>query len=235
MDIVIYYRVSTKRQGQSGLGLEAQHTAVHRFQTAEGYNVLASFTEVESGKKSRRPELTKAIALCKGRGAILVVAKLDRLSRNVAFTSALMDSGVEFICCDMPSANRTTIQMMAVMAEDEARRISDRTRVSLAELKAEGEKLGSARPDHWDRVAQKHGRNMRGWGGMDPVRKAANIKDRFRETYKNVIPLVETLAERGEPVGQIACTLNARGMKTSKGADWTPSAVSRVISKLETT
>jgi DNA invertase Pin-like site-specific DNA recombinase len=229
---ILYFRVSTKKQGESGLGLEAQRTAVGRFTATEDATVLDEFVEVESGKKSKRPQLAKAISMCKAHGAILVVAKLDRLARNVAFTSALMDSGIEFVACDMPYANRLTIHILAAIAEDEARRISQRTKAALAELKAKGVPLGSNRPDHWEKINSKHGRNLRGWGGMDAGRKAANIAERFRETYKDVIPLVETLIERAVPLGEIATILNARGLKTSQGAQWTSSAVSRVVAKL---
>jgi DNA invertase Pin-like site-specific DNA recombinase len=232
---VLYFRVSTKKQGESGLGLEAQKTAVARFLASEHGNVLAEFIEIESGKKANRPQLAKAIAMCKETGATLIVAKLDRLARNVAFTSALMDSGIEFVACDMPYASRLTIHILAAIAEDEARRTSQRTKAALAELKAQGVPLGSNRPGHWDQIAEKHGRDMRGWGGMDPEKKGAILHDRFRETYKDVLPLIETLLEMHKTVSEIAQSLNARGLKTSQGARWTSSAVSRVVSKLQVT
>ena len=116
--LIAYYRVSTKRQSQSGLGLEAQKAAVMDFQRQQGTIVLAEYIEVESGKLTDRAELAKALCQAKRAGAILVVAKLDRLARNVAFTSALLDSGVEFICCDNPHANRLTIHILAAVAED---------------------------------------------------------------------------------------------------------------------
>lgn len=231
--LVPYYRVSTRKQEQSGLGLDAQESAFDRFRSHEEHVVLAEFTEIETGKSSSRRVLQRAIALCKEHGAILVVAKLDRLARNVLFTSTLMESGVEFVCCDMPTANRLTIHIMAAMAEDEARRISTRTREALAELRDAGVKLGSARVGHWEAVEQKHGRNLRGWNGMDEARKMRAIADRFAETYKEVIPLVQSLAERGETTYRIADTLNLRNMKTSRGAKWTSAAVSRVLAKLQ--
>jgi DNA invertase Pin-like site-specific DNA recombinase len=229
---VCYYRVSTKKQGESGLGIDAQKSAVARFLAAEQGRLLAEFVEIESGKKSNRPELRKAIDLCKATGATLVVAKLDRLARNVAFTSALMDSGIEFLACDMPYANRLTIHILAAIAEDEARRISQRTKAALAELKAQGVPLGSAREGHWERIREKYGRNMRGWAGMDARRKAAIIAERFHETYKAVIPLVHTLYERGVSKKEIARVLNTRGLKTSKGSTWTPTSVGRIVEKL---
>jgi DNA invertase Pin-like site-specific DNA recombinase len=226
MKIVLYFRVSTTKQGESGLGLEAQRTAISRFQA--DHTVVAEFIEIESGKKANRPELLAAIALCKQTGATLVVAKLDRLARNVHFTSSLMESGVEFIACDMPHANRLTIHIMAAMAEDEARRISTRTKDALAELKAKGVKLGSARPGHWDGIEHR-----RGWRGMQGTKKQAVLAERFRATYAAVLPLIETLVERGESVENITTTLNNRGLKTSKGATWRPTSVRRVVERLQ--
>ena len=146
---IAYYRVSTKQQGQSGLGLEGQQAAVERH--CHSGDVIAEFTEVESGSKSDRPELAKALAAAKREGATLVVAKLDRLSRNVRFTSDLLDSGVDFVACDNPSANRMTIQLLAVFAEQELRSTSERTKAGLAAAKARGVKLGGARPGHWEK------------------------------------------------------------------------------------
>ncbi len=135
---IAYYRVSTARQGQSGLGLEAQQAAVAAF-----CEPIETYTEVETGKRSDRPELQRAIAACKRMGATLVVAKLDRLARNVAFVSTLMESGVEFVACDNPTANRLTVHILAAVAEDEARRISERTKAALAAYKARGGTLGN--------------------------------------------------------------------------------------------
>jgi DNA invertase Pin-like site-specific DNA recombinase len=227
MKIVSYIRVSTTKQGESGLGLEAQRSAVARFQA--DHTVVAEFIEIEhaTGKK-HRPQMAAAIALCKQTGATLVVAKLDRLARNVHFTSSLMESGVEFIACDMPHANRLTIHIMAAMAEDEARRISTRTKDALAELKAKGVKLGSARPGHWDGIEHR-----RGWRGMQGTKKQAVLAERFRATYAAVLPLIETLVERGESVEKITTTLNNRGLKTSKGATWRPTSVRRVVERLQ--
>ena len=142
------YRVSTQKQGRSGLGLEGQETAVNQFAGQNRGGVLASYTEIETGTNKReRPELTKAIAHCRREGATLVIAKLDRLARNVHFVSGLMESGVEFVCCDNPTANRLTIHILAAVAEDEARRISERTKAALAAYKARGGVLGASRTE----------------------------------------------------------------------------------------
>lgn len=141
--LVPYYRVSTKRQGISGLGLEAQQFAVAEFTRQGQHQVVASYQEVETGKRADRPELAKAILHAKRTKAVLVIAKLDRLARNVHFLSGLMEAGVDFVCCDMPSANRLTLHILAAVAEDEARRISERTKAALAAYKARGGKLGT--------------------------------------------------------------------------------------------
>ena len=226
--IVPYFRVSTKKQGDSGLGLDAQRTTVARFAAADGCQVVAEFIEIETGKAANRPELLKAIALCKQTGATLVVAKLDRLARNVHFTSSLMEAGVEFVACDMPYANRLTIHIMAAMAEDEARRISQRTTDALAELKAKGVPLGSARPGHWDGREHK-----RGWNGMDPIKRQELMKQRLNETYKEVLPLILTLRERCEDTKSIAEVLRRRGFKTSRGCEYSSSTVYAILGRYE--
>ncbi len=142
--IVCYYRVSTKKQERSGLGLEGQQAAIADFTRRHNPLVLGSYTETESGKRADRPELAKALAHAKRARATLVVAKLDRLARNVAFPSALMDAGVEFICRDNPTATGLTIHILAAIAEGKARRISKRTKASLKDYTACGGKLGAA-------------------------------------------------------------------------------------------
>jgi DNA invertase Pin-like site-specific DNA recombinase len=141
---VAYYRVSTDRQGASGLGLEAQRQAVARY-LGRG-RLLAEFTEVESGRRhTNRPELLTALALCRKWRAVLVIARLDRLARNVAFIANLMESSVDFVACDMPQANRLTIHILAAVAEHERELISQRTKAALAEAKRRGTKLGNPR------------------------------------------------------------------------------------------
>src|SRR5262245_41996714 len=157
MRLIAYFRVSTRKQGQSGLGLEGQAEAVDSFQKQHNATIVANYKEVESGKRKDRPELLKAIAHAKRSKAVLVVAKLDRLSRNVAFLSALMESKVQFVCCDNPHATPLTIHILAAVAEDEAKRISDRTRAALAAAKMRGTLLGSARPGHWSGREDRRG------------------------------------------------------------------------------
>ena len=146
MKIIAYYRVSTKQQGESGLGLEGQVAAVAAYARGQGAEVLKTYREVESGKRADRPELAKALAHARRSRATLVIAKLDRLARNVHFLSGLMESNVDFIACDNPHANRLTIHILAAVAEDEAKRISERTRAALAASKARGGRLGAAGP-----------------------------------------------------------------------------------------
>jgi len=143
---IAYFRASTERQGQSGLGLEAQQKAVVDWLNGGGSELIESFIEVESGKHAHRPELAKALAQCRRRKAKLVIAKLDRLSRNVAFIASLMDSGVEFVAVDNPSANKLTIHILAAVAEDERERISARTNAALAAAKARGTKPRQSQP-----------------------------------------------------------------------------------------
>ena len=151
---IAYYRVSTARQGESGLGLEAQRHAVSHFLELGQWELAAEFTEVESGKRKNRPQLNEALALCKKLKATLIIAKLDRLARNLHFVSGLMESSVDFVAVDNPTANRLTIQILAAVAEDEARRISERTKAALARAKARGTKLGTSAKA----LAEKHRR-----------------------------------------------------------------------------
>jgi len=142
---VAYYRVSTDKQGRSGLGLEAQRQAVVDFINGNGNQVIAEFTEVESGKRNDRPKLAEAMHRAKVTGATLVIAKLDRLARNVHFISGLMESRVDFVAVDFPQANRLTVHLLAAVAEHEREAISQRTKDALAAAKKRGVKLGNTR------------------------------------------------------------------------------------------
>lgn len=225
--LIAYYRVSTRRQGKSGLGLEAQEAAVRAYAKATGGRVLASYTEVESGKRAERPELAAAVAHARRSKARLVIAKLDRLARNVAFTSALMESGCDFVACDNPHANRLTIHILAAVAEDEARRISDRTKAALGAAKRRGVRLGSARPGHWKgrEAARKRGAR-RGAAASVRVRR-----ERALAAVEDLVPRMRELREGGASLREIAAHLNEAGQSTPRGSTWTAMAVKRALDR----
>ena len=225
--IIAYYRVSTKKQGKSGLGLEGQQTAILEFCRQHGGKILADYVEIETGKSKDRPELTKAIAHAKRSKAKLVVAKLDRLARNVAFTSALMESNIDFVACDNPHANKFTIHILAAVAEHEAEQISQRTKDALAAAKKRGAKLGSARPGHWK------GRENRRHAGLTKARKAAakTHTEAFHDEYADLFPLVKELSEEGHSLQAIADSLNEQGHTTRRGKPWNRMQVSRVLKR----
>ena len=151
---VAYYRVSTDRQGRSGLGLEAQQKAVRDYLNGGAWELVGEFVEVESGKHANRPELARALEACRKQKAKLVIAKLDRLSRNLAFIATLMDAGVEFVAVDNPHASRLTLHILAAVAEHERVAISERTKAALAAAKARGTRLGT--PDPKGAVKRMH-------------------------------------------------------------------------------
>ena len=223
--VVAYYRVSTKRQGESGLGLEGQQAAVQEFARRAGSELVTSYVEVESGKRSDRVELAKAIAHAKRSKATLVVAKLDRLARNVAFTSALMESGIEFVACDQPHANRLTIHILAAVAEHEAEMISQRTKAALSAAKVRGVKLGSARDGHWD------GREDRRRAGAIAGAKAATVarKRLADEAYADLIDDLTAMRNDGLSFRAIADQLNEQGHTTRRGKPWNPMQVRNVL------
>lgn len=227
--IVAYFRVSTERQGQSGLGLDAQRTAVEQFAQRTGAEIVTSYTEIETGKRADREELARAIAHAKRSKATLVVAKLDRLARNVAFTSALMESGVEFVACDQPHANRLTIHILAAVAEHEAEMISQRTKAALAAAKNRGVKLGSAREGHWD------GREEQRQVGLAKAQKAAS-KARARladEAYEDIADDLKSMRAEGLSLRAIAERLNEQGHTTRRGKTWNPMQVRNVLKRFE--
>ena len=225
--VVAYFRVSTEKQGASGLGLEAQRSAVGDFARTQGHGIEAAYTEVESGKRSDRPELAKAIAHARRIKAKLCIAKLDRLDRNVAFLSRLMEAGVEFIACDNPNANKLTIHILAAVAEDEARRISERTKAALGAAKARGTLLGSARPDHWA------GREDSRLAGLARGRDVAKVTKRARamEAVAELLPDMQARRSAGESFAKIAAALNDAGQKTQRGNVWTPMGVKLVLDR----
>jgi DNA invertase Pin-like site-specific DNA recombinase len=230
MKIVAYYRVSTKKQGESGLGLEAQQAAVQAFTQEKNATMIRQYTEIETGKSASRPELQKALAHAKRSKGVLVIAKLDRLARNVHFTSGLMEAGVEFVACDIPYANRLTIHILAAVAEDEARRISERTKVALAAAKRRGTKLGSARPGHWN------GREDRRLAGLHKARQASieSKRQAARHAYADVAPLVSQLRISGLSLREIAQWLDKEGYTTRRGKAWNPVQVANVLELAKT-
>lgn len=213
---VAYYRVSTQKQGQSGLGLEAQRTTVRKFIGGMD-KLIVEYIEVESGKNNQRPKLIEAIELCRREKAKLLIAKLDRLSRNVAFIYTLMDSKVEFACCDMPNANEVTIGIMAVLAQDERTRISQRTKLALAELKAKGVKLGSSQ-NLTNEVREK---------GLET--RKSNALD--NENNRKASALIVSLRNNGQSFGSIAKSLNENGFKTRRGNSFTQMQVKRLYDR----
>lgn len=226
-EIIAYYRVSTQQQAASGLGLEAQEAAVQAFAKQVSAIIKASYIEVESGKRADRPELARALGHAKRSKATLCVAKLDRLSRNVAFLSALMESKVPFVACDNPHANKLTIHLLAAVAENEAEMISLRTKAALAAAKARGIQLGSARPGHWK------GREERRLAGLQKGRTiAARVKrERAAQAYVDLVPAIRRWKDQGLSLRDIAAKLNGEGHTTRRGKDWNPVQVARVLAR----
>ena len=211
---VSYLRVSTDRQGRSGLGLEAQREAVAGYLNGGAWEMLAEFVEHETGKGSnalaRRPQLRAALALAKKHKATLVIAKLDRLSRNMAFTAQLMDAGVDFVAVDNPHASRLTLHILAAVAEHEREMIAARTRDALAAAKARGTILGS------------HGRVLAEQRKAEALDRLTPVSDRLR-----------ALKAEGLTMRAIADRLNAEGLMSPAGGAWQSGNVHRALARLE--
>lgn len=216
---VAYFRVSTDKQGASGLGLEAQQHAVQTF--TRGAGIVATYTEVESGKRSDRPQLALAMAHAKRIGARLLIAKLDRLARNVAFISNMMESGVPFTACDMPNADPFRLHIEAAIAEEEARKISERTKAALAAAKARGVTLGGYRGGNGPNAQQREeGR----------TNAAATVSARVAAYAATVLPHVQALKDQGLSMNAIAKALTASGIATATGGTaWKHQQVQRVL------
>ncbi len=198
---VAYYRVSTKEQGKSGLGLDAQKETVANH-TIDG-TIINEYVEVESGKKNNRLQLNNAIRHSQDNDATLVIAKLDRLSRNASFIFALRDSGVDFVCCDIPDMNTLTVGIFATMAQHEREVTSQRTKAALAELKKKGIRLGSPN-------------NLTDYSRMK-AKEAIKAKAKNNDNNKRAIALIKSLREQGLSYNKIANKLNEAGYKTSRG------------------
>lgn len=218
---VAYYRVSTQAQGRSGLGLDAQRKAVEDYLNGGRWNLMAEHIEVESGKQNDRPELTKALAGCRVHGATLVVAKLDRLSRNAAFLLTLRDAGVAFVAVDLPDANRMTVGIMAVVAEHEREAISARTKAALDAARRRGVLLGN--PAHLNQSARRLG-----------TLASANVRQaRATQRAIDLAPTIAELRRSGaSTLRALAQELNGQGIPAARGGRWTASQVRRLLADL---
>lgn len=218
---ISYLRVSTARQGVSGLGLEAQREAVSRYLNGGRWQLVQEIVEIESGKRNDRPAIAEALRLCRLHKATLVIAKLDRLARNVHFISSLMESGVDFVACDFPEANRLTVHILAAVAEHEAMMISARTKAALTVAKARGTALGGQRGSV-SRMASmaSHG-----------ARVSATVRqEKASKRNADLLPLIEELKAMGaNSLRSIADGLNNAGLTTARGGAWSATQVMRIL------
>lgn len=220
-NFISYLRVSTAKQGRSGLGLEAQRKAVDDYLNGGTWKVLEEFVEVESGRNNKRPKLAEAIALCRATGATLVVAKIDRLARDAAFLLSLKDAGIEFVAADMPDANRMTVGIMALVAEQEREAISKRTKEALAAAKARGIQLG----------AYRAGKFVGRVGTPEDAQRASQARtERYRQSAMEKIPVLQKVDPDGSlSLRQVAQRLNEMGVPTVSGRGaWSANSVRRL-------
>jgi DNA invertase Pin-like site-specific DNA recombinase len=218
---ISYLRVSTARQGISGLGLEAQREAVNRYLDGGKWNLVQEVVEIESGKRNDRPAIAEALRLCRLHKATRIIAKLDRLARNVHFISSLMESGVEFTAVDFPEANRLTVHILAAVAEHEAAMISARTVAALAAAKTRGVQLGGRRGDPQRMAAM----TAKGNKASAAVRCVAVAKRR-----QDLLPVIAEIRVGGTTSFRtIAHELNRRGITTSRGCQWSAIQVQRIV------
>jgi DNA invertase Pin-like site-specific DNA recombinase len=223
MKIVSYIRVSTQRQGISGLGIEAQQAEIAAYAATNNATITAEFIEVESGKKNDRVELEKAIKHARLTNSRLTIARLDRLSRNAAFLLTLKDSGIDFVCCDMPNANSMTIGVMALVAQESREAISRNTKAALAAAKARGQRLGNPNGAAALRRADKGN-----------TASCIAQKARANARAHDLTDVLEDVIAKGHiTLKQQASELNKRGIKTARGGRWHPSSVSNVRARLE--
>lgn len=214
---IAYYRVSTQKQGASGLGLDAQREAVKSYLRGCNGKLTAAYTEIESGKRSDRPELLAALAQCRLHKATLIIAKLDRLARNVAFIANLMESGVEFVAVDFPQANRLTVHILAAIAEHEALMISQRTRAALQAARRRGIRLGGLRS------------NSASMGRSGAAASASVRQAKAGRRNADLLPVVQRLKATGATLATIAERLNGDGIPAPRGGYWHPASVARVL------
>ena len=210
-DFIVYLRCSTGKQQASGLGIEAQREAVQRYAAQTFGIIITEYVETESGAKSDRPELARALGQCRRTKATLLIARLDRLSRSLSFVAQLLDANVEIRCADMPEANRLLLQMLAVFSEHERQMIRDRTKAALAAAKARGAVLGA------------HGKVLAAQNRSDAYRHAEGLR-----------PVIMQARDAGcHSLPQIAEYLTAHGHRTASGGQWHPMTVRRILDRLE--
>jgi DNA invertase Pin-like site-specific DNA recombinase len=218
---ISYLRVSTERQGRNGLGIEAQRQAVKDFLDGGRWELIAEHVEVETGKSDDRPELKKALHLAKVTGATLIIARLDRLSRNLAFIANLQDGNAKFVCADMPEANELTIHLFAAIAQHERKLISQRTKAALAAAKARGKKLGNPNGAAPLRRAEK--------GNVAAVQAIRTTADRHAQ---DVLPIIEAIRGQGvTSLNGIAAELNRRDILTARGGKWHATTVWNLLAR----
>lgn len=207
---ISYLRVSTQRQGQSGLGLEAQRRAISDYIRSAGGEIIQEFVEVESGSSRDRPVLVQSIAQCKKQRAVLVLARLDRLARSVAFVSALMENGIEFVAVDAPFANKLMIHILSAFSEHERTLISERTKAALAAAKARGVRLGA--------------------NGSELARKHKALAQQFAEELRPSVNVA--FAKGAKTLADVALSLNSAGWRTREGSLHSPGSVHRILKRL---
>jgi DNA invertase Pin-like site-specific DNA recombinase len=215
-NFIAYYRVSTVKQGASGLGLEAQREMVRKYLDGGAWNLLDEFTEIESGKKDDRPNLTKAIKLCQLKNAKLVVSKLDRLSRDLHFITSLQKSGIKFVVAENPDMNELTVHIFAAMAQHERKLISKRTKEALAMAKKRGVKLGNPVIHKGAQIA----------GSGDTTKARATKTEKANDYARNMKEIIEDIKETGlTSLRLVAQELNHRGFTTRRNKEWTANSV----------
>ena len=220
-EFIAYYRVSTERQGKSGLGLEAQQKSVEAYLNGGNWKLLSSHVEVESGKVINRPKLQEALAACRIHNATLLISKLDRLSRDAHFLLGLQKANVRFVAVDMPHADNFTVGILAMVAQKEREMISQRTKDALAAAKARGIKLGG------------YSANLSLVSSLGRVASATQRRTKANSRAKDLEPIMREQMSRGQSLRAIGSHLDTLGVKTARGSTWTAAAIQRVIKRLE--
>lgn len=215
---IAYLRVSTQKQGYSGLGLEAQREIISKY--LQGKSPIAEFTEVESGRHNDRPKLKEALVQCRKDGATLIVAKLDRLARNVSFLTSLLDSGQEITFCDFPNCNKMVISILGAIAQYEAELTATRTKQALQAKKARGAKLGN--PEH---LMDKHAQAIANSNKTNREKAQSNPNNR------RAVAFLKELVKQDKTLQQMADTLNSESFVTSQGCQFSSSTVFKLIKR----